>query len=861
VIAEAQGWSDFGWSLGAMYSITSVVWGLLVWAVSSSIGTAIGGPIGTAIGTVVALVIVGIDALLAWVFDIKWMDELLEDTYRTRCFVELDIDFWKQETTINDEDNNGIDVGDTLRFEGQWAEWVRFDPATNPVHWDSGDIEASAIEAWYRAVVPADAADVVSDGHRGRYPYNPTPGGSWARKMNTASSTIEVVPKTAMINLPIELRFGYSYGIAYWTQYWDLWSWGEKWEWNYDEGNREDRVALLYLDVLPGTVDDFINWTAITALDSDRDGLTNAEEVTFGSNPYVTDSDADGLSDNFEELIGTNPLSPDSDSDNLSDGYEVMNTGTDPRSEDSDSDNLTDFEEFRGWFIALDYGNRQDPFVAHVWSDPHVNDTDGDGLADREEYELGFNPASKDTDGDGVEDKDDVATTVDIQSILERDLDQDGLTGQVELNGWDVTYTDTTGNHTIHVTSDPFIADTDLDGLSDGEEFDLYIPSPYRTNPRNADTDNDGLLDIDEKLGSYNKYGARTYPHHFDSDGDGLSDFLEFSFGGDPRDPDTDGDGLSDFEEFNLNSHLNNRDTDYDGLTDYFEERDFGTDLLIPDSDTDGLMDGEEYNLGTDPRNPDTDGDTLSDGYEFSIGTDPTNEDTDGEGLKDNEELELRTDPLVTDSDGDGLTDFEEVGYGTSPIIGDTDNDGTTDDLDEDTYATFDDTVIVLYDTLDAGTLQFIEGLGQYTTVESGNWSYLPVDNITGERYLPEGCIVMIGEPVEDEDRPVGYWMDYWIEKFLGAEHLERMLESDSYRFAWISRWVGGAGGPPAPLPDNQVIIMLTSPYSTDHWRTLSMLKHLKVEVTENQASMNYPGTQDSFVFGATDRVGRGTDR
>jgi hypothetical protein len=851
VVAGSHGWtSEYGWTLGSYYAILYTTFGLVLFGIGYAL-TCWVDPTGIT-AAIVTLLVVGIDALLSWAFDISWVNEIIEEITRREVCPRLDVEWSRNRARIIDGDKNGLDVGDNITFYHEWYERVR--PAsTSTTYCTTDDIWKSAITLTFRAVVPSGTAEVFSDSDREPHLRYPT------AKLDHAWSQISVVPNVGMINLPVQLILTSLYGIAYYDVVWCWWHerWEEEWEYYRDA---EDDVTVLYFDVLPGNLEDFTNWKQITALDHDRDGLPNTEEAIFGSDPYLVDSDTDGLSDQFEKLISTNPRDPDSDCDNLSDGYEVMSIGTDPNSEDSDSDNLTDFEESRGWFIAFNYGNHQEPFVAHVWSDPHINDTDGDGLSDKEEYELGFNPASKDTDGDGLSDNDtsEIALALDINTILQGDLDGDGLIGQMEVDGWDVTYTDTTGNHTIHVTSDPFLADTDVDGLSDGEEFDCAFAFfiPFRTNPRDSDTDNDGLTDIDEAWGAYGPYGAATYPDHFDSDGDGLSDFLEFSFGGDPRNPDTDGDGLSDFEEFNLNSDLDNRDTDYDGLTDYFEERDFGTDLLIPDSDTDGLMDGEEYNLGTDPWNPDSDGDSLSDGYEVGIGTDPLDEDTDGEGLKDGEELQLRTDPLVTDSDGDGLTDFEEIEYGTSPNTRDTDHDGTTDDLDADTYASFDHTVIVLYDELDAGTLQFIEGLRQYTTVESGNWSSLPVDNITGERYLPEGYIVMIGEPVEDENQPVGYWMDYWIEKFLGAEHLQKMLESDNYRFAWISQLVAGApAGPPAPRPDNQVIIMLTRPYETDHWRTLSMLKYLKVEVTENQMETSYPGTQDSFVFNATDRV------
>ncbi len=59
-------------------------------------------------------------------------------------------------------------------------------------------------------------------------------------------------------------------------------------------------------------------------LDSDSDGLTNAQEKLYGTNPYVADTDKDNLSD-YEEIkiYHTDPLNPDTDGDGFSDGMEV----------------------------------------------------------------------------------------------------------------------------------------------------------------------------------------------------------------------------------------------------------------------------------------------------------------------------------------------------------------------------------------------------------------------------------------------------------------------------------------------------------------------------------------------------------
>jgi len=60
------------------------------------------------------------------------------------------------------------------------------------------------------------------------------------------------------------------------------------------------------------------------AIDTDNDGLTDAEEKIYGTDLDLPDSDNDGLFDREEIMVyETNPLEPDSDSDGYTDGVEV----------------------------------------------------------------------------------------------------------------------------------------------------------------------------------------------------------------------------------------------------------------------------------------------------------------------------------------------------------------------------------------------------------------------------------------------------------------------------------------------------------------------------------------------------------
>lgn len=100
---------------------------------------------------------------------------------------------------------------------------------------------------------------------------------------------------------------------------------------------------------------------------------TPAETPTPDIN--VVDSDGDGLSDAQEAILGTDPRNPDTDGDGLTDGEEVLKYGTNPLKRDTDGDLLSDWDEI---FV---YG-----------TNPNNPDTDGDGWSDGLEVAQGTNP-------------------------------------------------------------------------------------------------------------------------------------------------------------------------------------------------------------------------------------------------------------------------------------------------------------------------------------------------------------------------------------------------------------------------------------------------------------------------------------
>ena len=269
--------------------------------------------------------------------------------------------------------------------------------------------------------------------------------------------------------------------------------------------------------------------------DTDRDGLTDAQEVAGGTDPLIADMDGDGLLDGEEVLYTrTNPFLADSDGDGVNDRqimcsvngaeriaqfdshhesvWSVTGTGlrlTKIRGGSSatytlkvEESGVVRFSLQTSWAAgrpARSFEPRIDLYI-----DGHYIDTLAavSGIDNAPEY-VGFTPwlvagiheikcvileaghrvvekgitldvvefhtiDGVDADGDGIQDW--------MQTLLlkGRDSDGDGLSDYDEV---------------LQYGSDPMNADTDEDGLSDGEEIQAG------TDVNNADSDGDGILD------------------------------------------------------------------------------------------------------------------------------------------------------------------------------------------------------------------------------------------------------------------------------------------------------------------------------------------------------------------------------
>lgn len=390
------------------------------------------------------------------------------------------------------------------------------------------------------------------------------------------------------------------------------------------------------------------------------DGLTNIEEYWNQTNPLYPDTDEDGLLDGEEVKDGFHG--------ELIDGiYYTLNFAakytTNASSKDTDMDSnqtnasrhLYDWEEIHGMQWELQDGI----------------DNDGDGQIDEKDGSEGVsfpptNASNPDTDIDGLTDEMEIFgfywndplgqfTGWIKTDPTNKDTDFDGIPDKQEID----PIQNPNAFRIINPTN-PVMSDTDGDGLMDGLEiktdFFPYVDPAKITQKaikdqgrlQDNDDDNDGNLNEDGNDGLDNDFDGKT-------DEDPTND-IDFT---DPRNPDTDGDGMPDGWEAKMGVNLTQwgpKDTD---VTPEWIVNPLDPTDKYKDPDNDGLTNIEEYRHHTDPLNPDTDGDGLPDGWEakYSKYVFFDNVGLWGDNLN----------PTLADSDYDGIPDgaedYDDDGY------------------------------------------------------------------------------------------------------------------------------------------------------------------------------------------------------
>ncbi|MCA9979588.1 MAG: DUF4064 domain-containing protein, partial [Anaerolineales bacterium] len=261
-----------------------------------------------------------------------------------------------------------------------------------------------------------------------------------------------------------------------------------------------------------------------TGQDSDRDGLTDAQELVLGSNPFTAVS-IPGQPDLQTALarpaltpaylaLATQDSGQDSDSDGLTD-YEETLLGTDPHGADSDGDGISDQDEVVGFELNGRAYN----------TDPLKADSNEDGLDDGREWNTPNTPhATWDLDSDGTPD------------LFDPDNDGDGIPDRLDVSPMQVV---------TAVFGETAPLQLALNGLTPGRvtytEFQLRPTNPdqlrYAFNVYNW-PDNDTSGQIRDTDGATFASLDPTLPTHPNSNGDlKLIPMLEIRATGDPNSP------------------------------------------------------------------------------------------------------------------------------------------------------------------------------------------------------------------------------------------------------------------------------------------------------------------------------------
>ena len=248
--------------------------------------------------------------------------------------------------------------------------------------------------------------------------------------------------------------------------------------------------------------------------DSDSDGLIDGDEVyTYSSDPLDSDSDDDGLSDGSEVSTHlTDPIDADSDNDKLIDGYEVNKSLTDPNDTDSDDDGLSDFDEVVNFTFIEGYFTWEEARLdaisrgGHLATITSIDEWDKfTTLLDEIDYRnqsrgvaIGGTDQNSEGDWEWVTGE---PWTIEFWHEAEPNDSGDGGVSEDYLGIYNTNpytwydYNNFSGsslqNYVLEKPhTDPNDADSDDDGISDGNEINIYS-----SNPLSSDTSGDGFSD------------------------------------------------------------------------------------------------------------------------------------------------------------------------------------------------------------------------------------------------------------------------------------------------------------------------------------------------------------------------------
>jgi hypothetical protein len=386
-----------------------------------------------------------------------------------------------------------------------------------------------------------------------------------------------------------------------------------QWSDSDSDGNSD-----TWTDLSSGTTYSLTDLDAIST-DIDGDNATNAEELQWGSNPFVLDTDNDGLNDGDEIHLANIGQSR---------GFSLAQW-------DTDGNFVSDHDEFYGSY-QVTYPDGLPAFSGATYSD-----YDGDGLKNHVDI-YPEDPLNNDADQDGINDTEDpvLGSSENYSShnltnwgaTALGDSDTDGITNFYDA--WPEDPANGNGdldNDGISNDEDPYPRDNAnyspinrqawyaavIDD-ADGDFIDNHLdPEPWTVHnyTGQTDSDEDGLPDYldpapyDPDNVSPNNGSS----WHFtlirgDADGDKIRNFYD-SFPNDPYNgsTDIDGDGVPNNSDpaisdstnlsFNNGIHWGSNlfgDTDNDNIQNWWDHYPDDTFNNIPDFDGDGILNEED---------------------------------------------------------------------------------------------------------------------------------------------------------------------------------------------------------------------------------------------------------------------------